>query len=250
MSERSIAWGELDASALSPAQRRVVGESWKERMRQEHLAVGAFARIAHELAEQGCEPIVLELATKASWDEVRHAEICRKMAVALLGEEEVPASWRGVPKIPAHEGASPEQRTLFHVTEMCCLSETLTGVCFTEMLARATNEIARAAIASLLEDELDHGKLGWAHLASRARAKATAGVAEALPALLDRTVGRALSRRSDEPDDRALEAFGYLGPAAMREGVRRALFDVVLPGFETVGLDVRPAREHAAARGW
>ena len=55
---------------------------------------------------------------------------------------------------------SPRDRVLLHVVEMCCMSETLTGVYFTEMLARTTDVVAREAIESLLEDEIDHGRVG------------------------------------------------------------------------------------------
>jgi hypothetical protein len=45
---------------------------------------------------------------------------------------------------------------------MCCLSETITGVYFTEMVGRATQPTARAALESSLEDEIDHGRIGCA----------------------------------------------------------------------------------------
>lgn len=245
---RPIAWDALDASGLAPEKRAIVGATWRERARQEHLAVGAFALLARELAEEGCDSIVLALVTKAAWDEVRHETICRKMAAALLGEREIPARWRGVPNPPSH--ADPRTRTLLHMVEMCCLSETLTGVHFSEMLARASNPVAHDAVAALLEDEIDHGRAGWAYLGARKRDGALEGLAGALPALLDRTVGRALVPREGGDDDPAMEAFGFLGNEASRAMIVRALHDVVLPGFETVGVDLAAARAHVAERGW
>jgi len=237
-SNRDIAWAELDARELAPEKRAVVGASWRERARAEHLAVGAFALIAQELAQEGCDPIVLALATKASWDEVRHAETCRKMAIAL--GEKMPKAYRGLPKVPMHADADATTRVLLHVIEMCCLSETITGVYFTEMHRRATHPIARAVIASLLEDELDHGRLGWAYLAARHRAGALDGLVDALPAMIERTALRALVPRRDAMDDRAMEAFGFLGNAAATESIRRALDEVIAPGFAT--LDVALTR--------
>jgi hypothetical protein len=247
---RAVAWEDLDASALDPASRKVVGETWRERARQEHLAVGAFALLARELAEEGCDSIVLALVTKAAWDEVRHEVVCRKMAVGLLGDGAVPPRWRGVPKVPAHDGVAGKTRVLLHMVEMCCLSETITGVFFTEMLARATNPVARAAIASLLEDELDHGRVGWAYLGERKRDGALDGLAEALPAMLDRTIGRALAPREGGREDPAMEAFGFLGNDTSRAMILRALHDVILPGFETVGVDTGAAVGMVRERGW
>jgi hypothetical protein len=244
MTGRAIPWGALDAGALEPGKRTVVGKTWRERMRQEHLAVGAFSMLAQELARDGCEPIVLSLVTRAASDEVRHTEICRRVATALLGPRAVPTGYRGLPSIPRHAGASAELTTLLHVIEMCCMSETLTGVFFTEMRARATNAAARAAIDTLLEDEIDHGKVGWGYLAARARAGTTDGLAERLPELLERTVGRAIREAAASPDhdDPSMEAFGYVGRTTSCGIFRRTLTEVIVPGFETLGVDLGPSR--------
>ena len=249
---RAIPWEAIDVSRLDGKGRAVVGASWRERRAQEHLAVSAFAIVARELAEVGCDPVVLALVTRAASDEVRHAEVCRRLAVALLGERAVPARVRGAPKIPLHEAATPEARALFHVVEMACLSETLTGVFFTEMVARTTDAGAKVAIEALLEDEIDHGRLGWAYLAERARAGSVGGLAEALPSMLVRTIDpvvRAAAKATRE-DDAALEALGYLGPRASAAVYLRALRGVILPGFEELGIELGPSMEHARASGW
>jgi hypothetical protein len=220
-------------------------------MRQEHLAVGAFALIAQELAEDGCEPIVLSLVTRASSDEVRHAEICRSFAVALLGEEQVPVRFRGLPHVPMHADAEASERVLHHVVEMCCLSETVTGVFLTEMLARTTDPVARTAVESLLEDEIDHGRVGWAYLASRARERRTRGLAQALPAMLDRTFAPIFGAPARSDDTvRKLETCGYLAHDSTSDVYARALSKVILPGFETLGVDLGPSRKLFAERGW
>lgn len=249
---RTIAWDRLQAQALGAGGRSIVGGSWRERMRQEHLAVGAFALLARELAEEGCSTVVLSLVTRAASDEVRHAEICRLFAVALLGEREVPARFRGLPRVPMHAGATRAERVLYHVVEMCCLSETLTGVYFTEMIARSTDPVAREAVESLLEDEVDHGRVGWAYLAERARERRLGHLAKELPAMLERTFGPVFGAavRKGPRDDAKLETCAYLGPRAGADVYRRALRDVILPGFEELDVDVRAARAFAGERGW
>ena len=241
---REIVWGVLEEAAarLSEASREVVGRTWRERMRQEHLAVGAFALMTRELAEVGCEAAVLGLVARASADEVRHAEVCRRMAVIMLGEDRVPHAWRGLPKVPPHVGADARTRALLHMVEMCCLSETLTGVFFTEMHARATNPAARAVVESLLEDEIDHGRVGWAYLAARSQQATLGGLAAALPSMLDRTFGTAIRNLGRVTDDDAMEAFGYVRDGACKEIFRRALRDVVIPGFEMLGVDLSASR--------
>jgi hypothetical protein len=247
---RSIAWSALGVDALGAEGRRTVGATWLERMKQEHLAVGAFALLARELAAEGCEPVVLSLVTRAACDEVRHAEICRRFAVELLGADAVPAGFRGLPKVPMHAGAPASDRALFHVVEMCCMSETLTGVYFTEMLARTTDPVAREVIESLLEDEIDHGRVGWAYLASRARDGSAGALANALPAMLDRAFRSVLRPRAAEATEPRLETCAYLGHRASADVYRRSLRDVILPGFEQLGVDLGPAHARVRERGW
>jgi hypothetical protein len=124
------------------------------------------------------------------------------------------------------------------MVEMCCLSETLTGVFFTEMHARATNPMARTVVESLLEDEIDHGRVGWAYLAARTQQSTLSGLASALPSMLDRTFGTAIRNLGRVTDDDAMEAFGYVRDEACGEIFRRALRDVVIPGFEMLGVDL------------
>jgi hypothetical protein len=251
---RDLRWEELDAGPLSTAQREVVGSGWRARMVQEHLAVGAFALLARELAEEGCGSAVLSLVTRASSDEVRHAEVCRRFAVALLGEAAVPGRVRGLPRVPMHEGAHPADRVLLHVVEMCRLSETLTGVYLTEMLARTTEPVARAAVESLLEDEVDHGRLGWGYLAECVQEKPGRmfALSAALPAMFERSFARVFEAASHAPgpDDAALEPFAHLGLRASAEIYRASLGDVLLPGFEALGVETGPSRALAESRGW
>jgi hypothetical protein len=248
---RTIPWELLDVSALTRAKREVIGNSWRERMRQEHLAVGAFSLIAQELAGEGCDSVVLSLITRASADEVRHAEICRQMALVFLDEKRVPARFRGLPNIPRHASVSPRERVLFHVTEMCCINETITATHFAEIIRRTTNDGARAVMESLLEDEVDHSRVGWAYLASVGDEPLRASLARALPAMLDRTVGRIFATTSQcEPRDPAMEALAYMGNDASAELCRKTLHDVIFPGFETLGVNIDAARARARERTW
>jgi hypothetical protein len=242
-SRRTIDWSSITAAAreLTDSTRTVVGESWRRRMRQEHLAVGGFAQLTLELAAVGCSSAVLGLVARASADEVRHVELCRQFAVALLGEQAVPRGWRGVPSLPPHAGHDAATRALFHLVEVCCLSETMTGVYFTEMRARASHPAARAAIDSLLEDEIDHGKVGWAYLAERARGGSLGDLPEALAEMIERTFGEAL-RRLQIVDDPRAEKYGYLPGEASTQAVRRALAEVVVPGFEALAIPLGHAR--------
>ena len=234
---------------MTERARAVVGASWLRRMEQEHLAVGAFAHVTAELAALGCQPAILELAARAVADELRHARLCREAAIAHLGADRVPAFVRGAPELPAYT-ADREQALVLLVTELCCISETLTGAFFTEMLERARTTEALALVRGLLTDEIDHGRIGWALLEDRRkRGMDLAFVAAALPGLLAHQCADVIVPTTIT-DDPVLEAHGYLGPAACAYVYRTALADIVLPGFDALGIDTSAARHHAVELGW
>jgi hypothetical protein len=251
MSKR-IDWDASDARSLDAERRAIVCASWIARARQEHLAVGAFSLLAYQVAQHGGDPKVLELLARAPSDEHRHAQICARYAsLHHDGASALQTSWKGVPKVPRHAGASGPERTLLHVVEMCCMSETFTGIGLTEMLERASSPLARQVIESLLEDEIDHGRVGWAHASTMcAEPWGRALVSAALPAMLSRSVGPVVRVADRGPRrDEALDAHGFLDAADVARVYREGLRDVVFPGFEMLGVDVGAAREHARSQG-
>lgn len=244
---RDIPWA-TPLPALDDARRASLVHAWRWRMEQEHLAVGVFCDLARDLAELGCEPVVLSLLTRAATDEVRHADICRRVA-ELHGGEDIPRGRRGAVEAPVFPGATFEQNVLYRIVETCCLSETFTVAYFTEMLEVATHPIGEAVVRSLLEDEVDHGRVGWAYLAS---ARSRDGLADLLPQLVDDTVSPVIdnAERAPEGDDPELVPHGYLGMTRGADIYRRTLHAVILPGFDALGIDTRPTRELVARRGW
>lgn len=244
---RAIPWS-APLPPLDDARRAQLVHAWQWRMEQEHLAVGVFCELARDLAELGCEPVVLSLMTRAASDEVRHADICRRVA-ELHGGHELPRGRRGTVESPIFDGATFEQTVLYRIVECCCLSETFTVAYFTEMLEVATHPIGEAVVRSLLEDEIDHGRVGWAYLASAA---SRAGLDEMLPRLVEITVAPVIegAERAPEPDDPELLPHGYLGSTRGADIYRRTLREVILPGFDSIGVDTRATCELVRRRGW
>ncbi len=249
-SSPEIAWGEIDTSRLDAKERERAAAGWFHRMKQEHLAVSAFSLLAGELAEDGVDEVILELVTRAASDELRHAIVCRKLANAIAGKVDAEVRFKGAPRLPMHEGADPSTRVLRHMVEMCCINETCTGIYLTELRARATEPVARAAVDALLRDEIDHGRVGWAYLASRARDGSIGDLSAALPDLVQRSLGAILSETAHEPSSAPLASVAHMTLQEGRAIYREALADVILPGFARAGLDIGPTRALADERGW
>lgn len=227
--------------ALPPATRAVIADLWAHRTRSEQRASAIFAVIVGDLLAQGAHPEVLALATRAVHDEARHVEICRQVASRYAG---VPLPWPPPepPPIPAFRDASPELARELYVILNTCVAESVGVAYLSACRADAEGPLARAAIQMITRDDIDHARIGWAHLASdRPSAALREALPRALPALLG-AVRRAYFDRCDAMPRSPPPGHGCASPATIRAAVDVALAHVVVPGFEHLGVDTREAR--------
>ncbi len=233
--------------ALAHGEREELASVWQNRAGLE-LQVGAgFAAIASDLVEHGAVQPVIELVAGAVRDEVRHAEISADLAARYRGNT---VKWPApapvhVPELAPATGAL---RATLRVVAMCCINETLACAILEACIAQAKSPIVRAAQQSILSDEIDHARAGWAHLASPF---VTADTKRALSSWLRRLLAGKLDALLDEAAPLPGEAFpahGMLSRETFKGVIHAALDDVVLPGFERAGIDTSAARDWARAK--
>lgn len=223
------------------AVARQLSVHWEERALLELRAGGYFAQLAAELFTVGADPEVLELVARAPHDEVRHAEICRQTAAAY-GKREVAWPAPGPSAMSEHEGVPREFVPTLHVVSMCCVNETIAGAWLEACYAMATARIAKRALRGLLREEIDHGRIGWAHLASKhVTPRMKKSLAKWAPHLIRATVDAWLRPDRVVPAGGVPE-HGIPSEEMTREIVHAAVRDLVQPGFAHVGIDVQLAR--------
>jgi len=230
--------------SLATEQRVELARVWQNRAGLE-LQVGiGFAAIAGGLVETGVLQPVIEIVTAAVRDEVRHAEISASLAARYRkGEMKWPAPVKTL--IPAFAPATGAFRTTLHVVAMCCINETLACAVLEACVARAKSPLVRAGQQSILSDEIDHARAGWAHLASPF---VSADDKRALGPWLRRLLAGKLDALLDEAAPLPGEAFpdhGMLSRDAFTTVIHAALDDVVFPGFDRAGIDTSDARAWA-----
>jgi hypothetical protein len=151
--------------ACSPGARRKLAGIWLSRAAMERRVADSFVVIAAALRRRRASEQLIQLADRSIDDEYRHAELSRVVASRFAGRD-LAAPPRLELEVPAHKGCSTDLRDTLHVVGQCVLNETTATAFLETCLAHATGTLARSALRELLSDEVDHGRIGWAYLAS------------------------------------------------------------------------------------
>ena len=151
--------------ALPRATRETLAAVWQVRAAMERRVADSFQVIEDALRARGANDALVGLAHRAIDDEHRHAELSRRVASRyaarpLRAPERLPLT------VPRLEGASPSVRHTLHVIGQCIFNETTAAAYLELSLHHATGTTAQWGLRELLADEVDHGRIGWAHLAS------------------------------------------------------------------------------------
>ena len=134
--------------------------------------------------------------------------------------------------------AEPESLT-YEVISACCVTETESAGVLTALLASEPDPLVREVLHAIARDEVDHSRLGWAHLAHARTVQKLDYMAELLPVILGGTVDDSLFQPAKDPalDSPLLLRAGILPHTQKREVFVRMLREVVFPGLESNGID-------------
>ena len=232
---------------LGVSARRVLSGVWAYRAGAEEQAARRFTRLAHELRAVGAIEEVVALADRAIEDERRHVILCRAMA-DRYGDAPVPeAAQDGGAIGPASYAL--DDRVLYEVVAFCCITETLNTSLMKVAYERARVAEVREALRAILRDEVGHARLGWTHLAAE-RARGRGGfIAEKLPAMVAGAVREELfSPAEPHADAGALERHGELSERDRLAILEHTARDVLVPGFEALGIATDALRAWLARR--
>lgn len=210
--------------------RARIARHWLHRSASERGVSVAFTHLRPRLVATGVSEPVLALVDKAIDDEQRHADLCVQLASRYAGTDQAtpPPRFDALPDF----GTKDERlEVALIVTGMCCINESIASEWIRSCWQAATAEIAVAANREHLKDEIDHARLGWAHLASDHVDAATRSlVARRVPKMIE--VNVAEWKRPDEhlPPE-GVRAHGHLSREENDAVIDAAVRDVVLPGF-------------------
>jgi hypothetical protein len=226
--------------------RRHADQVWAAR---HGVETGAALPVAFPPHVAGGGARVVELAARASQDEMRHASRC---ADILRGRQaEVP-----LPETRLLEYApptlTPEQRLTYELVAQSCVSETESMATLVTLLDEARDETLKSVLHELARDEVQHARLGWGYLTWARDRLDLAFLAPLLPVMANGTAGPDLFRPAlpgtDEP---TLYQAGVVPHSERQRVYLETLESVVIPGMTEYGVDIAPLRlwmdrQHAA----
>ena len=239
---------ESDASidALDAPLRERLAALWHIRSAMERRVGDSFSVVLGALERKGTNPQLIELARRAVDDEYRHEELSRRVASVYAGRE-MPRAERLVLNAPQYEGESQELKDTLTIVGQCVFNETTAGAFLEASLSAAKTPLARAAISELLSDEIDHGRIGWAHLAELTPAQRK----EVDPWILPLAYLNLREWQRQTPYDPSHEPIfsdhGEPPTAVLHSALLDALRTLIVPGLQALGMNTKPLEAWIAA---
>ena len=165
---------DFDVKAYSLELRAPAAKQWMRRAREELGSVYEFTALTHALSSLRPPVEVLGGLSRLITDEVRHAEMCGRMATACypegLAQEDEPLRWLP-PRMPYAEPPifdpiSGDSQPILRwasdvVMTSCCIGETLSRPLFESVAIVTTDPVCEQVIRQILRDEHLHATFGW-----------------------------------------------------------------------------------------
>ncbi|HEY8377163.1 MAG TPA: hypothetical protein VIK91_11770 [Nannocystis sp.] len=246
----------FDPSRYDAALRREAARQWAGRARAEHGSIHQFSALTHVLCEARVGVELLGALARLITDEVRHADLCARMALACdpTGPQTHPerftwprprAPWPDPPRAEAREEQLAWAACAILIA--CCLGETLSRPMLEALVVVTTDPVAADVSRQILRDEHLHAAFGWDALGlllpaldERGRARVQAALTDAFGGFeataagghtIEEIAGRELILTRGEPNLGTLtsEQFAIIFYATIEQEI--------LPALAALGLD-------------
>lgn len=162
--ERAYPWDSLDPARYPPELVRRARMSWTENAFNEYCTLVAMGRMIQAMGEAQAPIDLLRTASRFPEEEVLHIELCARVAERLGGlarrdfdPDDI------VPRLDP--SLTPRERAAELVVRICCVGEAFSIAMLAGALKSAAHPLTRAVLATIVEDEALHGKLGYLFLA-------------------------------------------------------------------------------------
>jgi hypothetical protein len=244
LTNRPLPVHDAEIESLSEEQRSELVLVWLGRAASERRVADAFAVIRNAFEDLHSDAALISLSTRAIDDEYRHAELSRQVA-SRYARRELAAPERLQLVVPEHPGASPRLLHTLHILGHCAMNETFASAFLEASLLHAKGALACAALRALFSDEIDHARLGWAHLASLS-VDERRELVPWLPTLVRANLKMWRDTARPYPTDPVLHAHGAPPAGTVEQALLDAIRLLIIPGLAHFDLPTQPIHDWLA----
>jgi hypothetical protein len=238
-----------DLPDLTDDERAMAARTWRGRMANEHASAQVFAGLVPQLMAAAVDADLLAQLPAMIADELRHAEQCAGVVVAL-GHAPI-ALLPPITPLPVHADVGPLEGALRNVLSVCCMSETVAVSVIRAEHAELEGTALGGVLGLILADEIQHARFGWGllgRLAPRLDRAARERLGAYVEVALRHQVAWELPKLPVHLGLRAeVAAAGVCDGGLARELFFATVEDVIVPQLEAAGIPARAAWARAQA---
>lgn len=147
-----------EIAELPDTLRQEIACAWADAGTHEHASVASFAQFIMELMSLGAPRRLVDAATTAMSDEIRHAHDSFSIASAYAGKALGPDIVQVAGSLARVEDEVEILRAAIHEA---CIGETLAASVAQWMAPKAVNADVRRVFGQIAQEEGNHAQLGW-----------------------------------------------------------------------------------------
>lgn len=235
--------------ALTEEERQTAIRTWRGRMVNEHLSAQVWASLVPQLMRAAVPPELLPALPAAAADELRHAEQCAGVVLALGGQ--AVAALPAIEPLPEHADVGALEGALRNVISVGCMSETIAVSIIRAEQAELEGGPLGDVLGTILADEVKHARFGWTvlgvlapRLDAAARARLDAYLVDAFVHQVTYEVPKLPVVAGRRPE---LAEAGVCDGGFARDLFVDTIESVIVPGLEQAGLAAAAAWQRARA---
>jgi len=167
-----IAWEKLDLSPFSDEVLFAARQYWSRRAWSEYGAIAESPALLLRFTKERRETDLSLFWTIRTQEEVRHADVCRRMADALGGYLPEPVTQDLTASVATHgvRGMSFDADTPLEalIASLICCAEVIAFDVFRALIKTTTEPVAKQILQLIFRDEVRHCDFGWFYMDYRA----------------------------------------------------------------------------------
>lgn len=166
-----VAWEKLDISRYTDEQLFAARQYWSRRAWGEYGAISESPALLLRYTKERREPDLSLFWTIRTQEEVRHADVCRRMADALGGYLAQPVTKDLEGSVATHgvRGMSFDADTPLEalIASLICCAEVIAFDVFRALIKITPDPVAKQVLQLIFRDEVRHCEFGWQYMEYR-----------------------------------------------------------------------------------